>query len=236
MTNVIVTLGTVLFTAALALVFVAGVVALAALAAYARSNPDIVRALLAMVLHREGGSWYPSGETPTFGFAVGGSVEGERVSANASALGMLMALTRVKERLSANANAETVLGIWLDNGVYYIDGSNIVGDARQARNMAHNRCELAYYDIEADISFEIEYNPTYWAITYTNGVLDIYGKTDKKVRDCIASINVIPSRAITASDLGKLVTRCKREGVPMTIDIDPDASKGAVRLAQRVDA
>lgn len=226
----------VVFALIVAVVFLAGMLALAVCASYALDNPDITKALVSMLAHREGGSWYPNGERPVIGYAVGGSVEGEQVSVNATPLDMLMALTRVKERLSATPNADVVLGIWLDKGVYYIDGSNMVADVESARSLAHDRLELAYYDVEGAESMDVEYNTTYWAITLVNGVLSIYGKTDRRVRDAIASIDVIPARAITLKELGKLVTRCKREGFPMMIDVDPDSSKSAVRLARRVSA
>ena len=227
---------TVAFALVVAVVFLAGMLALAVCASYALNNPDIVKALVSMLAHREGGSWYPNGDVPTIGYAVGGSVEGEQVSADASPLDMLMALTRVKERLSTIHNADVVLGIWLDNGTYYVDGSNMVADVKNAQSLAHDRLELAYYDVEGAISHDVEYNMTYWAITLVNGVLSIYGKTDRRVRDCIAAIDVIPARAITLKELSKLVTRCKREGVPMTVDLDADSSKSAVRLAHRVSA
>lgn len=224
-------IGNVLALIVIVAIVIAGMAFIGIVCALALDNPDVARALLAMVLHRQGGSWYSDGTIPQSGYAIGGNVQGETVNANASVLDMLFVLVQVKNRLSDN----DILGIWLDDGIYYIDGSAIVDNRMIAEDMGHNRCENAIYDLNANEDIELEYLPTFWAIQWFNGTLNIYGTTNKAIRSCIANIDIVPSRAITIKDLGKLITRCKKENVPMAITVDPNCSKRAVRIAQRVN-
>jgi hypothetical protein len=122
-------------------------------------NIRVAWAILQHTFHNQGGTFDETGTpVPVDGYAVGGFVDGLKLDVTDPTYDNDLKIASFLHRIPRNGDGEKAayVGTWIEDGILYVDATQIHNDQEEAYFVARERGEIAIYDGFNDVSYDVE--------------------------------------------------------------------------------